>query len=74
MCVLSEHYKVNSVYGHIDRHLVGFQNRSAGVCLFKGSGQLAWVSSPELQDLPRTDLISLQVLPSLSLFNVQPHP
>ena len=25
VCVLSEHHKVNSVYGRIDRHLVGFQ-------------------------------------------------
>ena len=74
VCVLSEYHKVNSVYGRIDRHLVGLQNRSAGVCLFKSSSQPAWEGSPELQDLPRTDLISLQVLLSLSLFNIQPHP
>ena len=52
VCVLSEH-KVNSVYRRIDRHLVGLQNRSAGVCLFKSSSQPAWEGSPELQDLPR---------------------
>ena len=69
-----EYHKVNSVYGRIDRHLVGLQNRSAGVCLFKSSSQPAWEGSPELQDLPRTDLISLQVLLSLSLFNIQSHP
>lgn len=55
VCVLSEHHKVNSVYGRIDRHLAGFQKRLAGVCVFKNSTQPAWEGSPELQDLPRTD-------------------